>query len=211
MNENPRPKAKPASRLSWLLGFAGSTQPAWRGTLRLWPAMLAMVVVVSASNWLVQFPINDWLTFGAFTYPMAFLVSELTNRRAGPQAARRVAWLGFAAAVCVSAWLAPARIAAASGIAFLSAQLLDISIFHRLRRQSWWRAPLVASVLASVFDTALFFSCAFAGTAMPWLSLAAGDLMFKLAMAVFLLMPFRLLLPVMLDSWRTGPAPSPRA
>ncbi|MDR2710404.1 MAG: VUT family protein [Burkholderiales bacterium] len=160
--------------------------------------MLAMAAVVVASNWLVQFPINDWLTYGAFTYPIAFLVSELTNRRAGPQAARRVAWLGFALAVCVSAWLAPVRIAAASGLAFLCAQLLDISIFNRLRQQSWWRAPLAASVLASILDTTVFFSCAFAGTEMPWLSLAAGDLTVKLAMAVFLLMPFRLLLPMVL-------------
>lgn len=160
--------------------------------------MLAMAVVVVSSNWLVQFPINDWLTYGAFTYPFAFLVSELTNRRAGPQAARRVAWLGFALAVCISMWLAPVRIAAASGLAFLCSQLLDISIFNRLRRQSWWRAPLFASVLASVLDTTIFFSCAFAGTDMPWRSLALGDLSLKLTMAVFLLMPFRLLLPVVL-------------
>ncbi|MDR0247950.1 MAG: VUT family protein [Burkholderiales bacterium] len=178
----------------------------WQNLWRLWPAMLAMAVVVVSSNWLVQFPINDWLTYGAFTYPIAFLVSELTNRRTGPQAARQVAWLGFALAVFVSAWLAPVRIAAASGIAFLCAQLLDISIFHRLRRQSWWRAPLIASVLASILDTALFFSCAFAGTDMPWLTLAAGDLAVKLAMAVFLLMPFRLLLPVVLGT-RAGTAP----
>ncbi|MDR2016046.1 MAG: VUT family protein, partial [Burkholderiales bacterium] len=132
----------------------------WQDLLRLWPAMLAMAVVVVSSNWLVQFPINDWLTYGAFTYPVAFLVSGLTNRRVGPQATRQVAWLGFALAVCISALLAPVRIAAASGIAFLSSQLLDISVFHRLRRQSWWRAPLIASVLASILDTAIFFSCA---------------------------------------------------
>ncbi|MCL2309817.1 MAG: VUT family protein [Proteobacteria bacterium] len=178
----------------------------WQILRRLWPAMLAMAAVVVSSNWLVQFPINDWLTYGAFTYPLAFLVSELTNRRAGPQAARQVAWLGFALAICVSAQLAPVRIAAASGLAFLCAQLLDISVFHRLRRQSWWRAPLIASVLASILDTAIFFSCAFAGTDMPWLTLAAGDLAFKLTMAIFLLMPFRLLLPMVLGT-RTGASP----
>lgn len=181
----------------------------WQDLLRLWPAMLAMAVVVVSSNWLVQFPINDWLTYGAFTYPVAFLVSGLTNRRVGPQATRQVAWLGFALAVCISALLAPVRIAAASGIAFLSSQLLDISVFHRLRRQSWWRAPLIASVLASILDTAIFFSCAFAGTEMPWLTLAAGDLAVKLAMAVLLLLPFRLLLPVVLGTrfGATGTAP----
>jgi uncharacterized PurR-regulated membrane protein YhhQ (DUF165 family) len=178
----------------------------WKDLWRLWPAMLAMAVVIVSSNWLVQFPINDWLTYGAFTYPVAFLVSGLTNRRAGPQAARQVAWLGFALAVGVSALVAPVRIAAASGIAFLCAQILDISVFHRLRRQSWWRAPLIAAALASILDTAIFFSCAFAGTEIPWVTLALGDLMVKLAMAVFLLIPFRLLLPVVLGS-RADKAP----
>lgn len=178
----------------------------WQDLWRLWPAMLAMAVVVVSSNWLVQFPINDWLTYGAFTYPVAFLVSGLTNRRAGPEAARRVAWLGFALAVCISALVAPVRIALASGLAFLCSQILDISVFHRLRQQTWWRAPLIAAALASVLDTAIFFSCAFAGTQMPWVTLALGDLMVKLAMAVFLLIPFRLLMPVVLGK-RTGSTP----
>jgi len=168
--------------------------------LRLWPAMLAMAVVVVASNWLVQITINDWLTWGAFTYPIAFLVSDLTNRRAGPHAARRVAWLGFAIAIIVSAMISPARIAAASGLAFLCAQMFDITIFHRLRRQSWWRAPLIASVFASVLDTVIFFTCAFVGTGMPWFTLALGDLAFKLAMALLLLLPFRLLIPIIQEA-----------
>ena len=113
----------------------------------------AMAIVVLASNILVQFAINDWLTWGAFTYPVAFLVSELVNRRFGPQLARRVAWVGFAVAVAASLWLAPARIALASGAAFMASQLLDIQVFDRLRHGTWWRAPLVATVLAALLDS----------------------------------------------------------
>jgi uncharacterized PurR-regulated membrane protein YhhQ (DUF165 family) len=154
----------------------------------------AMVVVVLASNYLVQFPINDWLTWGAFTYPVAYLVSDLLNRRFGPSLARRVAWLGFAVAVAASLALAPARIAAASGLAFIASQLLDIGIFHRLRRGNWWRAPLVATVIAAVLDSIVFWGIAFAGTDGPWLTWALGDLGVKLAVGVFLLLPFRLLI-----------------
>lgn len=103
-------------------------------------AVLAMGVVVLLSNVLVQFPINDWLTWGAFSYPLAFLVSNLINRRFGPRAARRVAWCGFALAVLLSIWIATPRIAAASCLAFIAAQLLDIAVFDRLRRGRWWRA-----------------------------------------------------------------------
>ncbi len=156
----------------------------------------AMVVVVLASNYLVQFPINDWLTWGAFTYPVAYLVSDLINRRFGPGLARHVAWLGFAVAVAVAASLAlaPARIAAASGLAFIASQLLDIGIFHRLRRGNWWRAPLVATVIAAVLDSIVFWGIAFAGTDGPWLTWALGDLGVKLAVGVFMLLPFRLLI-----------------
>lgn len=163
---------------------------------RLWPALVAMVAVVVASNVLVQFPLNDWLTFGAFTYPLAFLVTDLCNRRFGPAQARQVVWIGFACAVLLSLWLATPRIALASGAAFLAAQLLDISVFDRLRRLPWWQAPLISSVLASTLDTALFFSLAFAGTELPWVTLAVGDLAFKLGMALLMLLPFRLLLPL---------------
>jgi len=154
----------------------------------------AMVIVVLASNYLVQFAINDWLTWGAFTYPVAYLVSDLLNRRFGPDVARRVAWLGFAVAVAASLALAPARIAAASGLAFIASQLLDIGVFHRLRRGNWWRAPLVATVIAAVLDSIVFWGIAFGGTDGPWLSWAVGDLGIKLAVGVFMLLPFRLLM-----------------
>ena len=157
-------------------------------------ATTAMVVVVLSSNILVQYAINDWLTWGAFTYPFAFLVSEWTNRQHGPAMARRIAWAGFAVAVAVSALLAPPRIAVASGTAFIVSQLLDITVFNRLRHGHWWRAPLVATVLAACLDTAVFWSIAFAGEPLPWISWALCDLGVKLLMGVCLLLPFRLLL-----------------
>ena len=157
-------------------------------------AALAMAAVVLASNILVQFPINDWLTWGAITYPVAFLVSELVNRAHGPQQARRVAWVGFAVAVAASLVLAPARIALASGAAFLLSQWLDIAVFDRLRHGTWWRAPLVATLFAAVLDTAVFWTIAFAGTGGPWITWALGDLGVKLALGVALLLPFRLLI-----------------
>ena len=166
----------------------------------LWRPILAMMTVVVASNYLVQFPINDWLTWGAFTYPVAFLVTDLTNRAVGAGAARRVAWVGFAIAVVVSFALAPWRIAVASGVAFIVAQLLDISVFNQWRQQSWWKAPLIGSVIASVVDTLIFFSLAFAGTELDWLTLAAGDLGIKWLMAVLLLAPYRAMLP-RLQGW----------
>jgi len=153
-----------------------------------------MGAVVLASNILVQFPLNDWLTWGAITYPVAFLVSELVNRAHGPGQARRVAWVGFAVAVAASLVLAPVRIAIASGTAFLLSQWLDIAVFDRLRRGSWWRAPLVATLLAAVLDTAVFWSMAFAGTGGPWVTWALGDLAVKLVLGVALLLPFRLLM-----------------
>jgi queuosine precursor transporter len=156
--------------------------------------VLAMVVVVAGSNIAVQYPINDWLTWGALTYPFAFLVTDLTNRRFGPGEARRVAYLGFALAVLLSIVLAGPRIALASGTAFLTAQLLDIRVFDRLRRLPWWQAPLVSSGLASIWDTTVFFSLAFAGTGLPWLTWALGDFGVKAAMALLLLIPFRALM-----------------
>ena len=157
----------------------------------LWLPVLAMMVVVVASNWLVQFPINDVLTWGAISYPFSFLITDLTTRLQGPERARRAVWVGFALAVLLSIWLATPRIALASGTAFLAGQLLDIQIFQQLRRGSWWRAPLVSSTLGSILDTTLFFSLAFAGTDLPWVTLALGDLGVKLTMAVLALAPFR--------------------
>jgi uncharacterized PurR-regulated membrane protein YhhQ (DUF165 family) len=151
----------------------------------------AMIAIVAASNYLVQFPISDWLTWGAVTYPLSFLVTDLTTRLQGPARARRVVYAGFALAVLLSIWLATPRIALASGAAFLTAQLLDIAVFQRLRQGSWWRAPLASSTAGSVVDTAIFFTLAFAGTGVPWVTLGLGDLAVKLALAVFALAPFR--------------------
>ncbi len=167
-------------------------------------AVAAMAVVVLASNILVQYAINDWLTWGAFTYPVAFLVSELVNRRFGPRLARRVAWVGFAVAVAASLWLAPVRIAIASGTAFIASQLLDIGVFDRLRRGTWWRAPLVATVAAALLDSAVFWGIGFAGTGGPWLTWALGDLGVKLAVGVCMLLPFRLLIARSLASRKDG-------
>lgn len=190
-------------------------------------AALAMAAVVLASNVLVQYPVQaqlgplnlaDLLTWGAFTYPVAFLVTDLTNRRFGPVAARLVVFAGFTVAIVLSTMLSTPRIAIASGTAFLVAQLLDVTIFDRLRRGSWWRAPLVSSVIGSLIDTALFFGLAFAavfavigpndpfaiGTAplvgvLPvdvprWVSWALGDLSVKLLVALALLAPYRVLM-----------------
>ena len=198
-------------------------------------AVIAMVAVVAASNFLVQFPVQaqlgginlaDLLTWGAFTYPVAFLVTDLTNRQFGPSGARMVVVAGVAAAVVLSVWLASPRIAIASGSAFLLAQLLDIAIFDRLRLSAWWRAPLISSVVGSVLDTVLFFSLAFAAPfawldtsfgradgslAFPapllgvgpevelWVSLAAGDFIVKLLIAAALLAPYKMLRGLLSD------------
>nr|WP_188911865.1 queuosine precursor transporter [Salinarimonas ramus] len=180
-------------------------------------AVAAMAVVVLSSNILVQHPIQalglqDWLTWGAFTYPFAFLVTDLANRRFGPAGARKVVYAGFALAVALSIYLATPRIAIASGIAFLSAQLVDVAIFNALRAKAWWLAPLTSSILASALDTALFFSLAFycgpvlggetisglLGSvgiadeciALPWQTLALADWAVKLAIAAVALVPY---------------------
>ena len=159
--------------------------------------IVAMVGVVACSNVLVQYQINSWLTWGAFAYPVAFLVTDLTNRAFGPRRARQVVYVGFALAVVFSAVLATPRIAAASGLAFLAAQLLDVRIFDRFRHLGrWWMPPLVSSLIASAVDTALFFSIAFAGTEVPWVTLGLGDYAVKLALALSMLIPFRALMPV---------------
>lgn len=158
-------------------------------------AVGAMIVLIVASNILVQQPINDWLTWGALTYPMTFLVTDLINRGDGPKAARKVVYVGFAAAAVVSIVLAGPRIALASVTAFLAAQLLDVQIFDRFRNRAWWTAPLISSTVASAVDTALFFSLAFYGTDVPWKTLLVGDFLVKLAIAFTMLGPFRLLMP----------------
>ena len=137
----------------------------------LLPFFMTMAAVVLLSNILVQYPVQatvgginlaDLLTWGAFTYPVAFLVTDLTNRRFGVARARMVVAIGFLLAVLLSIWLATPRIAIASGTAFLVAQLLDVSIFDRMRRSAWWQAPLVSSLIGSAVDTLIFFSLAFA-------------------------------------------------
>lgn len=155
--------------------------------------IFAMVVVVVSSNYLVNFPINDFLTWGAFTYPFAFLVTDLTNRSLGPARARNVVYVGFAIAVVLSVYFAGLRIAIASGTAFLLAQLADVYIFDKLRRSGWWRAPLISSGVGSTLDTALFFSIAFVATGLPWMTWALGDLAVKLVFAIAMLLPYRLL------------------
>ncbi|KAA6204624.1 MAG: VUT family protein [Candidatus Tokpelaia sp.] len=180
-----------------------------------------MCVAVTASNILVQYPFHYFglehiLTYGAFIYPFAFLVNDVTNRRFGSQMARRVVYTGFITGLLVSWYLASPRLAIASGTAFLCAQLLDIAVFSPLRRKSWWQAPLAAAICGSCLDTILFFSIAFAPVfsfidkfahsgngsisgqtqlfsfTMPiWFSLALGDFWVKLAMAFAMLLPYR--------------------
>ena len=155
---------------------------------------LAMVVIIVASNVLVQYPLGEWLTWGALTYPFSFLVVDLANRYHGPRVARQIVYVGFIVALVISAWLATPRIALASGTAFLCAELLDVMVFNRLRRLAWWKPPLVSTLAGSVLDTIIFFSLAFAGTDVPWVTLAIGDFGVKLAIALFALLPFRLAL-----------------
>lgn len=160
--------------------------------LSLITPFLIMTAIVTLSNILVQFPINSWLTWGAFSYPISFLITELTNRFFGIQTARKVVYTGFIAGALLSISLATPKIACASGIAFLTSQLLDISIFNRLRQKTWWQAPLIASSIASLIDTAIFWTIAFWGEPLPLLTLALGDFSIKLMIDVAMLLPFRL-------------------
>jgi uncharacterized PurR-regulated membrane protein YhhQ (DUF165 family) len=150
----------------------------------------AMVIIVASANYLVQFPVNDWLTWGALTYPVSYFITDLTNRFYGKERARQVVFVGFVLAVIASAWLASPRIALASGTAFLVSQLMDVAIFDRLRGARWWQAPLISSTLGSLVDTVLFFALAFQGTDVPWVTLAIGDYGVKVAIAVVLLAPW---------------------
>ncbi len=161
----------------------------------LLPSIAAMAAIVVVSNILVQYPftplgLGDVLTWGAFTYPFAFLVTDLTNRWFGPARTRLVVCVGFALAVAASLILADPRIALASGTAFLSAQLIDVSLFNRLRAGTWWRAPLVSSTVGSALDTAVFFTLAFAGTGLPWTTWALGDFAVKMIIAAASLLPY---------------------
>ncbi len=153
-------------------------------------AIVVMAAVITASNILVQHPINDWLTWGHFTFPITFLVTDVINRRLGARQARSVAYSGFIVAVVLSFWLATPRIALASGSAFIFGQLINIGIFSILRRRMWWCAPLISSIIASTADTAVFYGLAFYQSGLPWITWALGDYAVKIMTAVFLLLPF---------------------
>tara|TARA_B100000035_G_scaffold181699_1_gene155127 strand:+ start:40 stop:561 length:522 start_codon:yes stop_codon:yes gene_type:complete len=165
-----------------------------------------MGVVVLSSNYLVQFPIKYYnleeiLTYGAFTYPIAFLITDLANRSYGKYIARKIVYIGFAIGISFTLLfstnftdLISVRIAIGSGTAFLVAQLIDVQIFDKLREKRWFVAPLTSSFIGSTVDTFLFFSISFYGTGIPWFSLSIGDLMVKIFVALIMLIPFRLLL-----------------
>ena len=165
-----------------------------------------MGVVVLSSNFLVQFPVNhlglnEILTYGAFSYPVAFLITDLANRAYGKIIARKIVYLGFLIGIIFTLFfstnfadLISIRIAIGSGLAFLIAQLLDVQIFDKLRNNSWYVAPLISSSIGSIVDTFLFFSIAFVGTVVPWVTLSLGDLAVKLFVALVMLLPFRLLI-----------------
>ena len=165
-----------------------------------------MGLVVLASNYLVQFPIKYYgldqlLTYGAFSYPIAFLITDLANRSYGKFAARKVVYFGFVIGICFTLFfstnfddLISIRIAIGSGSAFLVAQLLDVQVFDKLRKKQWFIAPLTSSLIGSTVDTFLFFSISFYATGIPWVTLSLGDLAVKIFVALVMLIPFRLLL-----------------
>ena len=165
-----------------------------------------MGFVVIASNYLVQFPVKFYelenlLTYGAFSYPITFLVTDLANRAFGKKTARYVVLVGFFIGIILTLFVSTnfndiisVRIAIGSGIAFFVAQNLDVQVFDRLRKRSWFIAPITSSILGSITDTFLFFSIAFYLTGVPWVSLALGDLAVKIFIAITMLIPFRLLI-----------------
>ena len=165
-----------------------------------------MGVVVLTSNYLVQFPIKHYkleeiLTYGAFSYPIAFLITDLANRSYGKIVARKIVYIGFVIGISFTllfstnfADLISVRIAIGSGTAFLVAQLLDVQIFDQLRKKKWFVAPLTSSFIGSTVDTFLFFSISFYATGIPWITLSLGDLAVKIFVALIMLIPFRLLL-----------------
>ena len=167
-----------------------------------------MGVVVISSNYLVQFPINYYglneiLTYGAFSYPVAFLITDLANRFCGKIVARKIVYVGFLIGIIFTFLfstnftdLISVRIAIGSGIAFITAQLLDIQIFDHLRKKNWFIAPLTSSLIGSTVDTFLFFSIAFYATGVPWFTLSLGDLTVKIFVALVMLIPFRILIKI---------------
>ena len=168
-----------------------------------------MGVIVLISNYLVQFPINKFgleniLTYGAFSYPIAFLITDLSNRVYGKNGAKKIVYFGFSIGILFTLIfsinfgdLISIRIAIGSGTAFIVAQLLDVQIFDKLRKKKWFIAPLASSMIGSVVDTFLFFSISFFGTGIPWFTLALGDLTVKIFVALVMLIPFRLLFNIL--------------
>ena len=167
-----------------------------------------MGVVVLASNYLVQFPINYYglgeiLTYGAFSYPIAFLITDLANRSYGKFIARKIVYIGFVIGIIFTLFfstnfedLISIRIAIGSGVAFLVAQLIDVQIFDQLRKKKWFVAPLTSSLIGSTIDTFLFFSISFYATGVPWITLSLGDLAVKLFVSLLMLIPFRIILKI---------------
>jgi len=172
----------------------------------------SMALVVIVSNYLVQFPFNylgleNLLTYGAFSYPIAFFITDLSNRRYGKNTAKKIVYLGFGLGVFLTFYfstnysdLISIRIAIGSGTAFLISQLIDVNIFDKLRKKVWYIAPLTSSLIGSTIDTFLFFYISFYGTKVNWLTLALGDLSVKIFIALFMLIPFRLLLTRIRDN-----------
>ena len=167
----------------------------------------SMGVIVLSSNYLVQFPVNYYglseiLTYGAFSYPLAFLITDLANRSYGKLVARKIVYLGFVLGILLTLFfstnfsdLISIRVAIGSGTAFLVAQLLDVQIFDRLRKRVWFVAPFLSSAIGSLVDTFLFFFIAFYGTNLNWLTLGIGDFFVKIIMALIMLIPFRMIMP----------------
>ena len=167
---------------------------------------VSMGVVIIISNYLVQFPVNKFnlqniLTYGAFSYPITFLITDLANRRFGREKARKLVYFGFILGVLLTLFISTnfhdlisIRIAIGSGTAFLASQLVDIEIFQNLRNKVWFIAPMTSSVFGSIIDTFLFFSISFLGSGVPWVTLAFGDLFVKFLMTLLMLIPFRLLI-----------------
>ena len=171
-----------------------------------WYLACLMAVVVLVSNYLVQFPVShlgldEILTYGAFSYPIAFLITDLANRKYGKLVAKQIVYFGFIVGVFLTLYfstnfsdLISIRIAIGSGTAFFIAQLIDVQIFDKLRRKKWFVAPLTSSLVGSTIDTFIFFSISFYGTGLNWITLGAGDLCVKVFMAFFMLIPFRILI-----------------
>jgi queuosine precursor transporter len=165
---------------------------------------LSMSIVVVSSNYLVKFPVNYFnleniFTYGAFSYPIAFLITDLSNRRYGKNAAKKIVYTGFILGIFLTLYfstnysdLISIRIAIGSGTAFLIAQLLDVNIFDNLRKKKWFIAPITSSLVGSSVDTFLFFSISFYGTGINWITLSFGDLLVKIIVALFMLIPFRM-------------------